>query len=148
MIERIEWGRECETGDPVLDTGRRQLTTLINRLLDCVTLPRHAEVFFEINDRVTDYAFKILEGEAKRLDRLGAPLSAAHAAAHLQFQEFVADYCLQATFNTNEPLELLDFLIAWWHGHAMGYDLADSKSMGQPAAPACWPLAPEFPISD
>lgn len=112
---------------PFLNTDRRLLAGLINRLHHGQNLSVHSEAITDILGELTAYAFEALSREEQALASIGIAISAPHAREHLRFQEYIANHCLQAALGVNASKELLHFLIAWWHDHVLGTDLSDMR---------------------
>lgn len=120
----------CSLNAPLLNADRRLLAGLINRLHHSQDLAVGSEAITDILGELTAYAFETLSREEQALAAIGVAMSTRHAREHLRFQEYIANHCLQAALGVNATKELLHFLIAWWHDHILGTDLADIRSHG------------------
>lgn len=129
------WNESCKIGHPILDTDREHLVRQINLLHKNLALPSESETIVDIQSELVYYAFQRLECEEKILKELGLEEDAAHMQEHLDFQEFIAEHCLHATYGNANIERLLYFLFDWWEGHALGTDMDCKLTLQNDAVP-------------
>lgn len=105
---RIDWQKNWECGQPVIDQEHRELVELCNRLIDDSLLQAGAGQMKQNFQLLLDHLSQHFEHEEQILNNLGYPLLKDHHAAHQalqnQFTELLAhfdrgDVDLTAVFN-------------------------------------------------
>lgn len=121
----INWDKNLETGNPVIDGQHKRLFALVNDLYDSIEQKRTHGMVGRAIDEVTAYAANHFESEERLMEKHGYPNLEHHRALHNDLRQktkLIANAFRSGTINLNEALP--KFLADWVQRHILIEDQA------------------------
>lgn len=120
-MAHLAWGRELESGIPVIDTQHRQIVDFINELADACTTGNRNETE-QVMEGLLNYTVTHFEFEESLQEKAGYPFLKAHRRIHEIFMKKVADIRARSAQGEDVAPELLNLLNGWLVSHIKGED--------------------------